>query len=155
VPAGDYSAGDLDLAGEDPVASPSAPRNVTPPQALLFDGATRTFLFDDNGLLRSVHPVDQKVELGLLLELGKIAPVPTIGTAFRSIKYIDPQKIDNQVRDAIRLAIGSLKTNGDIEEINVTVLRPNRNAFSVQFTYRNLRLPNDQRRTLTLSTGRV
>ena len=77
--AGDYAAGFADIAGEDPIAVLSAARDLLPPRALAFDGETRTFLRDENGLLLSVHPIDQKVALALFIEQKKIA-VAGLGT---------------------------------------------------------------------------
>ena len=90
--AGDYDAGDTDIAGEDPIAALSAARGLIPPAALVFDGATRTFLSDDDGRLKSVHPVDQKVALAVLIQQKKLSSTPDTGSTLKEIKYLDPVK---------------------------------------------------------------
>jgi hypothetical protein len=147
-----YLAGESDLAGEAPVEELSDPRNVAPPIALVFDGETRTFLRDDDGFLKSIHPVDQKVALALLMQQKKIAPAPKTGSTLREIKYIEPAKIETDVTDRINRALTAVLQPGDIEILKLEVLTPSRWAGSVTFQYKNLREPGSTPRTITLTS---
>ena len=56
---GDYLAG-LGLAGYDPQIPPGAPRNVQPPAALRFDGASRDFRSTKTGFTNNHTPLTRK-----------------------------------------------------------------------------------------------
>jgi hypothetical protein len=151
--AGDFTAGTSDLAGEDPVAELSAPRNAQAPIALAFDAATRTFLRDDDGRYYSVHPVDQKVALAIFVELGKITAAPNEGGTLRSIKYLDPAKIEADARDRIQRALARVLSPGDIAEVGLKVAQPTRWSVRIVYEYRNLREPGSRPRVLEMTSG--
>ncbi len=151
--AGDYSAGLSDIAGEDPVAALSAARNLLPPLALVFDGATRTFLRDENGLLLSVHPVDQKVALALLMQQGKFASANTTGSTLREIKYLDPQKVNTDATNRVNRALDAVLKPGDIKILKLEATQPTRWSISILFEYQNLRDPNSRPRVLRIDNG--
>jgi hypothetical protein len=140
--------------GEEDLVDPlSAPRNVAPPIALVFDGKTRTFLRDDDGFLLSIHPVDQKVALALFVEKGKLAPTPSTGNTLREIKYIDKVKIETDVTNRINRALNAVLVPGDIEILKLEVRLPSRWAVSITFQYRNLREPGSLPRKIELTNG--
>ncbi len=135
--AGDFEAG-LGLAGEDPLPELSPARNVTPPDALWFDGATADFLLE-NGLYRSLHPVDQAVALALCIRQNTLGSAPNTGNLLRTIRKLGPTTAataDTMVRNAL----SSLVLNGDIEirEVQVQTRTP-QGALLVAVTYKNLR----------------
>ena len=118
---------------------------------MLFDGATRTFLMDDNGRYRDIHPVDQKVALTLLLEFGKITSAPDIGNTLRQIRALVPGEaltadIERRLRTPI---LTGMITSADIREVTTptratgfTILSPHRGALEVRFDYQNMRAPS-------------
>ena len=151
--AGDYAAGFADIAGEDPIAVLSAARDLLPPLALAFDGETRTFLRDENGLLLSVHPIDQKVALALFIEQKKITSAPNTGSTLREIKYLDPQKVVTDATNRINRALNAVLKPGDIEIISLEVTQPSRWSISTKLEYRNLRDPTSRPRVLRVTNG--
>lgn len=138
--AGDFEAGPLDPAGEDPVADPPAPRRVTLPAALLFDGATADFPLDSAGLYKSSHTVDQRVALALIPRQGTVASVPGLGSRLRSIKRATGALAVAKARDYVDLALAALVLAGDIEVVDVQVESPGRGQIAVAVTYKNLRV---------------
>jgi hypothetical protein len=139
--AGEYIAGEVDVAGEAPVADLSAPRNVAPPVALVFDGKTRTFLRNDDGFLLSIHPVDQKVALALLVERDRMSHTPNTGSTLRQIKYLDATKLETDITNRINRALNDVLKPGDIQILKLSVMQPSRWSVSVTFQYLNLREP--------------
>ena len=117
--AGQFAAGD-ELAGEDGVPALSAPRDVTPPAAILLNGATFTFPFLPSGLLTPLDPTDQQVALALLIRKGTLASVPAMGATFRDIKKID-RYTPAKVNDAVNAALASLIASKAITLRSVTV----------------------------------
>ena len=98
--AGSFPAG-FGPTGLDPLPPPPRARDVTPPAALWFDGATQDFLLDrSTGLYVPLHPVDQRVALALLVNLGSLSGAPAVGAAFRSITRITPSTKTEVVSDA-------------------------------------------------------
>lgn len=151
--AGDYDAGDTDIAGEDPIAALSAARGLIPPAALVFDGATRTFLSDDDGRLKSVHPVDQKVALAVLIQQKKLSSAPDTGSTLKEIKYLDPAKIVTDATNRVNRALNAVLQPGDIEIIRIQVTQPSRWSVSILLEYKNLRDPGSAPRVLTVLNG--
>ena len=151
--AGDHIAGLTDIAGEDPVAALSAARGLIPPMALVFDGATRTFLSDENGRLKSVHPVDQKGALALLIQQKKLSSAPDTGSTLKEIKYLDPAKVVTDATNRVNRALNAVLQPGDIEIIKLEITQPSKWSISIRLDYRNLRDPNSQPRVLTVQNG--
>ncbi len=135
---GSYGAG-MGPAGEDPLAAASAPRSVTPPAALWFDGATRDFLLDSQGRYLGIHPVDQRAALALLIAYGTISSAPTTGNKVRRIQKIIRSTPD-QVRDYVSQCLDSLIRAGDIVVRDVQV-ETNRlvGSITLAVSYTNLR----------------
>lgn len=83
----------------------AAPRaRATYPRALWFDGATRDYALDADGRYRDLHPVDQKVALALLVELGRVTSAPAIGSTIKSVAPnapTTPAAVEAAVRRAL------------------------------------------------------
>ena len=136
--AAQFAAGD-ELAGEDGVPALSAPRDVTPPAAILFNGATFTFPYLASGLLTPLDPTDQQVALALLIRKGTLASVPALGATFREIRKID-RYTTAKVTDAVNLALASLIASKAIVVLSITVETQRTNGRIVlAVAYRNLR----------------
>ncbi len=138
--AAQYPAGN-GPAGEDPLPALTAPRNVQPPAALLFDGASRAFPLDANGLYRAIHPVDQRVALALLIALGTVGSAPSLGSSLRAIRRIVPTT-PTDARNRIDVALSDLVAARDIEvtKVEVETRRAPTGSLLVAVSYRNLRL---------------
>lgn len=136
--AGQFEAGQ-ELAGEDGLPALSPPRNVTPPAAILFNGATFTFPFTAAGLLTPLDPTDQKVALALLVRRGTLAAVPAMGATFREIRKID-RYTPAKVTDAVNRALADLVASKAISILSITVETQRLNGRIVlAVSYRNLR----------------
>jgi len=146
--AGDFGAGE-GLAGED-VLPDIVPRTVTAPIALRFDGKTRDFLLDDGGRYLSVHPVDQRVALALLILKEKLASAPEVGSGLWKIAYAGGPTLIAEVNDHVRQTLQAMIKAGDIELLAVAVEIPARGTFLVQVDYLNKRLIESERRVLTV-----
>lgn len=136
----------FDLGGLDASASASDPRRVTKPVAARFDGATRTFVFDDDGRMLAEHPVDQGVALALLTAFGKMTAAPGSGTRIKTITYAGGPRLDEQVRTYCREAVQRWTDAGDIREDSITVTVPRYGALSVVYAYTRLKDSGDRRR---------
>lgn len=137
MPFGAYLCG-IGFAGFAPVIPPGAPRRVSPPAALLFDGASRDFPLDENGFYRESHPVDQEVSLALCISRGAIASASSVGNKLRTISRVSQSVAEALARSYIRDALASLVSRKAIEVQNVTIdtTVPGRLLFAV--TYLNL-----------------
>jgi len=134
---GAYALG-AEPAGLDPVLPPSPQAGVgAPPTALKFDLTLRQWVFNANGTLASVHPVDQRVVLALGFALGKIPAAPGIGNTLRSIPRVVPATIEAQVDSAVHAALDDMVTSGEIT-INEIDVWPQTNGFITQVVYTNL-----------------
>lgn len=111
-----FSGAGLGPAGFDPAATPTAPRNVTRPRAILFQLNGSDFTLDSNGLYEDVHPADQWVALQLGIPLGVIGTSPTAGSPLRRVTHVGAPSTRAQVEDAVRVA---LKVKVDAREIRV------------------------------------
>lgn len=153
--AGESEAGFGDDAGEPQLLANSRPRDVRLPRAALFDGATRTFLYDDAGRLKDLHPVDQKVALALLRAYGVMAATPDEGNKVKRITHVGGNDFETQVREYMRQAVAQLVTDGDVRELSIPVTITRRGAFQVDYNYVNLRdvrrASADNRRTVTIA----
>jgi hypothetical protein len=135
--AGNYPAG-AGHCGLDPLPPPVPPRDVSPPAALRFDGASKDFLLDANGHYYAIHPVDQQVALVLLVGLGTIASAPTVGAAFRRIQRIT-SSTQSQATDMANAALRKLVTAQKVAivAIDVEISLP-QGATLIAVTYQNL-----------------
>jgi len=129
----------LGRAGEDPSAGLSVRRSVSLPRAALFDGATRTFLRDEAGLLQDVHPIDQAVALALLTELKKLAAAPTAGSGVRAIPFAGGPTLFDDVTTYCRKAVERFTAGGDIREVGINVTVPFGGRVNVTYDYERIR----------------
>lgn len=152
--AGEHLAGELDLAGEDPSSASPQPRRAALPRALLFDGATRTYLMDGDGRFLDVHPVDHEVALAVLVELGTIASSPATGSTLRRVKYLGGPTLKTEVAERLRTAVARPLQGGDIQELSITVETTTPWALFVRFEYVNKRLAGSPTRAVEVTTIR-
>lgn len=136
---GDYLAG-LGLAGYDPQIPPGAPRNVQPPAALRFDGASRDFPLDANGFYQESHSVDQEVDLVLCVSRGAIASASSVGNKLRTISRVSKSVAEALARTYIREGLAPLVAAKSIQVQDIAIDQsvPGRLLFAV--TYLNLEL---------------
>lgn len=135
--AGTDSAGE-GFAGYD-VLEQSAPRpRLKPPAALVFDGETKDFLRDDEGRLKSVHPVDAAAFALLRIRKGAVTSAPDVGETVSSIKYIDEDRLQSIVEDRVRLAWAPLLTAKKIAFLSVQVNDSEHGRIFYTATYENL-----------------
>lgn len=149
--AADDPAGD-GMAGEDVLPTLSPPRAVTIPAAIWFDGATFTFLYDANGRLVPLDPVDHRVALSLLVRRGAVAGVPELGSTLRAIRKID-KRTQRTVEDAVTTALAALLAAPAairIERIEVEVRRAPTSGYACAVSYTNLRTRSTGPRTVTV-----
>lgn len=140
--AGDLPAGD-DLAGDGFTLVQSRPRNVTPPAAVLYDGATRGFPLDDAGLYVEEHPTDQKVGLALIVLQGTLAGSPTVGSVLRAKRLLNRDTILTEITYATKAALADLLKAKEIALVRVDVEIPTGSQESrllVRVLYENLLL---------------
>jgi len=130
----------MGFVGYDPLIPPGAPRQVSPPPALRFDGATRDFPLDANGFYQASHPVDQEVALALCISRGAIASSGSIGNKLRTISRVSQSVAVTLARTYIREGLAAILARKSIELQDVTIDTsvPGRLMFAV--TYLNLEL---------------
>jgi hypothetical protein len=126
-------------AGADEAASAPAPRVVTLPAAILFDGASGDYPLDADGRYKALHPVTQRIVLKLLVRLGSIGSANTTGAPFRDIKRGSADKRANQARQIVKTALKDDIAAGDIKLVRVDVDTTNRNATLTAVYFVNLR----------------
>src|SRR5258706_11011806 len=107
--AGDSPAG-VGPAGFDPPLPLPPPTAFSPPQAALFDLATRMFplMTDGSGRLREVHPIDQAVALGLGLVQGTIGSAPEIGAKFDRLRRASLKDLQKECEFMVEQALDRL-----------------------------------------------
>ena len=149
--AGFYGAGS-EPAGYGPVLSPTAPRAVTPPRAILFQLNGFDFPLDDNGLYQDVHPTDQWVALQVGIVLGTVASSPTVGSALRSITHVGAPSTKREAQDAIRVALAPKITDGSILVESIDYEAKSFGGFKVALRYQNLRAQAEKARLLNVTT---
>lgn len=108
--AGEYEMGDGG-AGEDPVATSTAPATHTLPEAAQYDGASKDFLLDDDGRYLPTTSATQGAMLSVvayrLKQLRAIRPVPGPG-------------LQKQVEDQVNQALADRVRAGQIRIDKVT-----------------------------------
>jgi hypothetical protein len=131
-------------AGLDPVGSYSSPGILSPidgSQVALFDLASRSVPRDlTTFLVKRVHWVDQAVALALGITNGKLSSQPTLGNRLRLIGRNDPQRLEAEVKDAVRVALLALTSRRDIVVTNIQITQPIRSQMIVAVWYLNLRI---------------
>ena len=139
--AGLYPAG-YGPCGLDPLPTASTARSVVAPVALMFDGATRDFpLNPATGRYYGVTPVAQRVELALLTQFGKTPAAPTMGLNLSGVVPVSGDKLQADVDSAVRTAIATPISKGDIKILEITGTSPNRGRIRVYVRFQDLRDP--------------
>lgn len=137
--AGESLAGE-ELAGTGIELEVSRPRNVSPPAAALYDGATRDFTLDADGLYVEEHPTDQKVGLALIVLAGTISGSPNIGSKLREKRYLNTLTIRTEVLYAVKVALADLLKAKEITLVRVDVELVGSTRLLVRVVYQNLLL---------------
>lgn len=116
-----------------------------PQVAPRYDGKTRDIPTDSNGLLKTCHPVDQMMAIGLCTPLGSWKSSPNIGHTLGQIKYLGTASTHAEVERRVLSAepIATLISNGDVSIDSIQsesggAQAPN--GLLVAVNYRNLRL---------------
>jgi hypothetical protein len=146
--AGDTQAGSAP-AGIDPPPSPTPPRDVQPPQALLFDGATRDVPLDANGRYEEADPVDHRVAVALFSTLAAIPSAQEIGNTVAKAPIDDPAPLQRDVEARVRAALKDELDAQNIALLTIAATVTVRWRIQVTVVYQNLRLPGSPQRTLT------
>lgn len=150
---GFYPAG-TGPAGFAPAPPPQERRRRKPPAALHFDGATRDFLKDEDGLYKSVHPVDQGVGLALLVELQRLPSAPAVGSTLPQIEHVAAASLQNDVQDRVDRALDRWLSAGDITQLALTATPGPFGRVRVVYEYTNNRAPDrSERRRLSFEVG--
>lgn len=137
--AGESLAGE-ELAGAGIELEVSRPRNVSPPAAALYDGATRDFTLDADGLYVEEHPTDQKVGLALIVLAGTLSGSPNIGSKLREKRYLNTLTIRTEVLYAVKVALADLLKAKEITLVRVDVELVGSTRLLVRVVYQNLLL---------------
>lgn len=133
------------LAGKSAAAS-VPPRNVRPPRALYFDGASRDMLLvTATGLYRSLHPVDQKMAMAMVLRRGSIPVAPDLGSTFHEIAIGAEETMTADAIQRANQAAASLLQAGDVKIDSVRCYSSQASRVRVEVNYFNLRLAEEER----------
>ena len=151
MPLGSYPLG-LGPLGHDPVGDPSEAGARQALAPLIHPGSHDAVLLS-TGALQGVHPVDQAVCLALGVERGTLGSVPGQGHALRQMTHLG-KDLPVRVRQLVEQALAVLLNRGDILLQSVTTDRVP-GGFTLQVTYKNLRLPPDPNAASTPTTLRV
>lgn len=147
--AGDDPAGD-GPAGHDALAQAAPAAQGRPPGAILYDGARRDYVVGPDGQYKTIHWVDQKVALALIVQERDVSAVPTLGSRLRQLQRGSKQRLQTGAEDAVRLALQPMIDAREVELISVDVTMPARGQLLVAVTYRNLILLDEQPRKVEL-----
>jgi hypothetical protein len=143
--AGSYGAG-VGPAGHDLATSASGSPILRGHGAIWYDGAARDYLLDAQGNYRTVHFVDQKVALALVIREGDVAGVPTLGSRLALLKRGSRTRLQAAAEDAVRLALAQMLADGEVELGRVDVASPARGKLLVTVYYKNLLLIDETQR---------
>lgn len=131
-------------AGLDDGTAPTA-RAVTPPHALFLDPAVMDFTADAEGHYQSVHPVDQKVEIGLAVAFGSVASAEGVGSSLRNLRLGTREQMTAEATTIARTALATLLAAGDVILVSVVAYPVNAWRARVEITYQNTRAPDSDR----------
>lgn len=134
--------------GEAPESAPPG----TPPHALYLDPRTMDFPADEEGRYLSVHPVDQQVELRLLVQRGSVRGAPTLGSTLRDIRIGTRAAMTAEASAVVAAALADLVSAGKVQVLSVVAFASAANRARVEVQYRNLLLP-DARDNRTVVVG--
>lgn len=138
--AGEYGGG-VGPAGLDPLPDATTPPPGAPPVALLFDGATKDFPLDDDGLYRSVGTGAQKVELALLRQFGKMPIATTQGLDLSGVVPVAGAQLTVDVEARVRAAVAQPLAALEIELLSITGTSPVRGGIKIYVRFRDLTDP--------------
>lgn len=128
--------------GLDPLPAASAARSSVAPSALMFDGASRDFpLNPDTGRYYGVTPTAQRVELALLIALGKVPAVPGLGIQLANIVPVAGPKLQADVENAVKTALAVPLQRGDIAILTIRGTSAIRGRITVYVRFQDLRDP--------------
>jgi hypothetical protein len=115
--------------------TPTAPRNVTPPAALAFNGITKDFSLDANGLYESAHPVDSRFFNVMRIAANSIRSAQDVGHTVGSIAYIDKRTVQASVENRVRVAAADMVNAGlvRIRDIELDTSVRGRIAYAVHY----------------------
>lgn len=135
--AGSYGAG-VGPAGIDPAQTPSTVSRDTQALALFWDPEISDFRVLDDGLLWTIHEVDQQTILALTIPLGSIPSSPETGSRFHLL-LLD-KNIQAACEREASYALRRLIDAGDVKIVSVKQEIFNRSGLWVRVDYANLRL---------------
>lgn len=120
-----YPAG-IEPAGADPIVAGVSIR-AKRPTAIRYEGAVRDWtIYDGTGGYQAVTPVEQGVVLSLCVRQGQITSSPLTGHTLNDIETLDPQTIDADASDRVRLSnpLARLVRDGqaEIKKIDVQIV---------------------------------
>ncbi len=147
--AGDTPAGDSP-AGHDEVPAPGPAAKQRPAGAILYDGARRDYVVGADGQYKTIHWVDQKVALALVIKESDVSAVPTLGSRLRRIQRGSHLQLQTSAEDAVRLALRPMIEAREVELVSVEVTTPTRGRLLVAISYRNLLLLDGRPRKVEL-----
>lgn len=150
--AGSFPAG-AGPAGYDPTTYASG-LPALPAGMPYLDLSVRQFTFAADGSQKTVHAVDQMVEVILNIQLGNFAPDPTLGTDWLKIKRAAYREAPKLALPVVTSALQPLIDRGDILLKSVLFLRPVPGRTIIPIEYVNLRLPVQTGVDPTRQTGR-
>lgn len=134
------------LAGGSGASSSLAASDVRPPRALYFDGASRDMLLiTATGLYRSLHPVDQKMAMALVLRRGSIPVAPDLGSTFHEIRIGEEEAMTADASQRAAQAASLLIQAGDVRIASVRCYSSNTSRVRVEVNYENLALAEEER----------
>ncbi len=140
-----FGAGPFGLSPQ----TPPALRVVPQFQAYDIDVRTRDVPIDDNGFYKSIHPVDHRVRMGMLINFGAVPADPSVGSTIHEMPF---DTDENMTADANRRVRIALKEPLDDEDIQIESVKawggtlssaPGRVAY--ELAYNNMRLPEGER----------
>lgn len=133
--AGSIGAG-LGPCGHDLVAASARVIRVLP-AAVKFDPYDRTYPYNTDGTLQSMHPVFHEAAHLLGIARFSIAAVPNLGIPLAGLRRATSRTAQREAEDAAAIALKPLLDRGDIRIDAVVVPLPFRGQFFVDVT--NLR----------------
>jgi len=124
-------------AGFDPVKPLSGRPSQGAPIAAFVDARLRDVVVRADGIVAGTHPVDQEVVLAIIVARGTILAAPNTGSTLRAIEFGGPT-LPTLVKDAVRLALATLVSNGDVAILAITEEDGN-GGYRFALSYKNLR----------------
>lgn len=103
-----------------------------------WDGEAEDYARDANGRLMRVHYVDAKVYFLLRTPKGSIRSLPEVGETISHIEHINPERIQEQVRSRVVLALDEPLRKGEIQLLNIELDTSVAGRLMVGVSYRNL-----------------